>query len=286
MSYEPTNESSRAELEAAENNDIVTNDELGEMHPDMTLAQIGAQLEYDEQVLKASNPDTYVKPRAAARQGRKTFNTGPKGVLTDYEEAKLKMRARRIQENLRKKEKVYMQLGANNDKAVKPFRIKHQPRKNKNKNKDKGDSKRDSDDDSSDSDSSIDSDDDDAEIMKLHKQQLLEQMEKYKPKYGSCMEVTAWTFDEKVEHAPKDVITVMNVYQDVCLSLSSFFFFCVFFVFFCFFLFWDVICGCGLLCALCKDICLVSIVVCFVAIFFFLSLLFVVVFYVGYVLFK
>ena len=249
MSYEPTKESSRAELEAAENNDIVTNDELGEMHPDMTLAQIGAQLEYDEQALKAQNPQPPEKARAAARQGRKTCNTSIKGVLTDYEEAKLKMRARILQENLRKKEKVYMQFGASDDKSVKPFRIKHQATQNTNK---------DSDDDSSDSDSttSIDSDDDDAEIMKLHKQQLLEQMEKYKPKYGSCMEVTAWTFDEKVEHAPREVITVMNVYQDVCMfvSLASFALL-FFFGFLCCLQLWLVVCFVSIVFCYCFVVC-------------------------------
>ena len=29
------------------------------------------------------------------------------------------------------------------------------------------------------------------------------------------MEVTAWTFEEKVDNAPKDVFTVMHIYQDV-----------------------------------------------------------------------
>ena len=120
------------------------------------------------------------------------------------------MSVRRTEENLNKKENVYMKGRRNNGKELKPFCLKHQ------------NSKRDSHDDSIDNDGCINvySDDTDyGEIMKFH------------PKYGSCMEVTCWTFEEKVERAPKEVISVMNIYQDVCLLFFSVSFF--FFFFFC-----------------------------------------------------
>merc|ERR1719361_2056717 len=50
------------------------------------------------------------EPRMAAKQGRKTCHTGPKGVITDFEEAKLKMRAFRIDDKIQRESKVYMSL--------------------------------------------------------------------------------------------------------------------------------------------------------------------------------
>ena len=206
MSYEPDDEATVSDLQdAAENNDMVTNDELQEMHPDLNMAQIAAKFEADERELNAQAATMPEEPRYEARKGMKSFHSGPKGVIADFNEAKLKQRAKRIEENLRRKEKLYMTLGSSNPNQIQPFHLKY----TKKSKKDKSDSKHDSDSEES------DLDDSDDEAIQIYKQEKLKQIQKYRDRYGSCMEVTAWTFEEKVEQAPKNVVTVMHVYQDV-----------------------------------------------------------------------
>merc|ERR1719295_503256 len=100
--------------EAVDNGDTVTASELMEMYTDKTLTRI----EYDmatenaemELAHKIEQKYEFNEPRMAAKQGRKTCHSGPKGVLTDYEEAKLKMRALRLGDKIRREQKVYMNL--------------------------------------------------------------------------------------------------------------------------------------------------------------------------------
>jgi len=149
------------------------------------------------------------KPRAAARQGRKTFNTGPKGVLTDFEEAKLRMRARRIQEKIDSKSKVYMNFDSSED--VSKFQLLNEEDANKNndnkENKSENKHKKDNEDEEDGSAS-------DDEALVLYKLQQLEILEKTKPLFGSCMEVTAWTFEKEVETENSNILIVMHIYQD------------------------------------------------------------------------
>eukprot|EP01084_Bolivina_argentea_P012900 24165_1 len=100
--------------EAVDAGDTVTASELQEMHPDKNMNRILYDIQREEAELqfksKIEEKYEFNEPRAAAKQGRKTCHTGPKGVLTDYEEAKLKMRAFRIEDKIQKENKKYMSL--------------------------------------------------------------------------------------------------------------------------------------------------------------------------------
>ena len=115
MSYEEAQE-------AMDQGDVVTNSELQEMHPDQTMDQINYDIQRTnmEEELKHKIESKYEfnEPRAAAKQGRKTCHTGPKGVITDFEEAKLKMRARRLEEKIHSEKKKYMNFGMDSDETA------------------------------------------------------------------------------------------------------------------------------------------------------------------------
>merc|ERR1719361_2777112 len=163
------------------------------------------------------------EPRMAAKQGRKTCHTGPKGVITDFEEAKLKMRAFRIEDKIKRESKKYMSFGnASNEtaqkltiidsKAAKPtkkqLRREH-PIKSESKSQEAID------DDDLDSDDLFDDDaEEDEEALLRYKMQKMQILRDNQARYGNTMELTAWTFEKEVDQAPKNVFVVVHVYQD------------------------------------------------------------------------
>eukprot|EP01084_Bolivina_argentea_P012898 24158_1 len=202
--------------EAVDNGDTVTASELQEMHPDKTMNRILFDIKREEVELelqsKIEEKYEFNEPRAAAKQGRKTCHTGPKGVLTDYEEAKLKMRAFRLDEKIKKETKVYMSLDNNNDTAHKLTII--DMKNNKPTAKELRTEKKQLHDEY-DSDDLLDDDDDiDEEALKQYKIQKMKILQENRPRFGNTMEVTAWTFEKEVDHAPKNVWVVIHVYQD------------------------------------------------------------------------
>jgi len=207
---------------AVENGDEVTASELQEMYPDKTMDEI----EYDiatsnmEEELRHKMESKYEfnEPRAAAKQGRKTCHSGPKGVLTDYEEAKLKMRARRLEEKIYSEKKKYLNFGNSADETAHRLRVidlnTAKPTAKELRTEHKSESNLDS----------ADSDDDgledpehpeiDEELLAQYKRHKLNVLEATRPRYGDTKELTAWTFEKEVESAPRNIWVVVNVYQD------------------------------------------------------------------------
>ena len=214
--------------EAVDDGDQVTQDELQEMHPDKNFNNIlyDIQKEQMEMEMKSKIEESYKfnEPRAAAKQGRKTCHTGPKGVLTDFEEAKLKMRARRINEKIKSEQQKYLNYGNDSNQTqykhkiidlnkIKPTKKQLRRERNLNGNDQKSQDLNDNDDDIE-SDDLLDEEDDEEALLqyKLAKMKI---MQENRPRYGDTKELTAWTFDKEVDNAPLNVWVVVHVYQDV-----------------------------------------------------------------------
>jgi len=159
---------------------------MNEIEYDITKSNMEEELKH-----KMESRYDFDEPRARAKQGRKTCHTGPKGVLTDYEEAKLKMRARRLQEKIVSQKK--------------ELRTEHKAQSNETTE-------------TLDSDDALedlqDDDEIDDELLAQYKQHKLNVMEATRPRFGNTMEVTAWTFEKEVDGAPRNVWVVVHVYQD------------------------------------------------------------------------
>ena len=212
--------------EAVDNGDDVTASELNEMHPDKTMNQImfdiskeQSQMEYEH---KLEQKYEFNEPRMAAKQGRKTCHTGPKGVITDFEEAKLKMRAFRIDDKIQRESKKYMSLdNASNEtahkftiidlKAAKP--TKKQLRREHIGTESK--SQEAADDDIDSSDDLLDDEEEDEAALQRYKLQKMQILKDNQARYGNTLELTAWTFEKEVDEAPRNVFVVVHVYQDV-----------------------------------------------------------------------
>lgn len=228
MSYDEDTLDVDAAEEAAGNNDIVTNDELQEIHCDLNLDAIQNKLSEEQAFADAQDAQQpEEEPRFEARQGRKTYHTGPKGVLTDYEEAKLKLRAKRLQQKLNAKKRVYMQL--DNCSDVTPFKfidvnlqklsVSQLRRETNSKEEEYSDE-----DDASEELKIAEEEFDDIpdEILEQYKLQMKKTFDKYHERYGSLKECNVFSFVEQVEKAPPNVFTVMHVYQDVKCFYSGF----------------------------------------------------------------
>eukprot|EP00485_Elphidium_margaritaceum_P005119 CAMPEP_0202696260 /NCGR_PEP_ID=MMETSP1385-20130828/9553_1 /ASSEMBLY_ACC=CAM_ASM_000861 /TAXON_ID=933848 /ORGANISM="Elphidium margaritaceum" /LENGTH=364 /DNA_ID=CAMNT_0049352377 /DNA_START=38 /DNA_END=1132 /DNA_ORIENTATION=- len=205
---------------AVDNGDEVTASELAEMHPDKNMDRILYDIskEQQEMELQAKLDQMYEfnEPRAAAKQGRKTVHTGPKGVLTDQMEARLKMRARRIEEKIyREKHGNYMALDSSVDDTQHKLTIVDQRKQWVSAKQKRREHKLDSkDNEEGDSDDALSEDDMDELALQRYKLQRMKILEAHQPRFGDTKELTAWTFDEEVEHAPHNVWVVVHVYQD------------------------------------------------------------------------
>eukprot|EP01084_Bolivina_argentea_P043454 80074_1 len=221
MASEMTHEEAQ---EAVDNGDEVTTDELQEMHPDKNLNRIlyDIQREQVESEMKSKIEESYKfnEPRYAAKQGRKTCHTGPKGVLTDFEEAKLKMRALRINDKIKKEQIKYMNIGGNSNMTQFQHKIidknKQKPTAKQLRREKQTDIKSQEEDiDDIDSDDLLeDEDDNDEEALLRYKLAKMKIMEENRPRYGDTKELTAWTFEKEVDMAPLNVWVVVHVYQD------------------------------------------------------------------------
>jgi len=202
--------------------DEVTNSELQEMHPDKTMDQINYDInrEHLEEELnhKIEQKYEFNEPRARAKQGRKTCHTGPKGVLTDFEEAKLKMRARRIDDKIEREKKVYMNIGNDLDETAYRLQVIDlntiKPTAKELRTEHKSESNEPTE--TVDSDDALEDEEEDIdeELLAQYKQHKLNVMEATRPRFGNTMEVTAWTFEKEIERAPKNIWVVVHVYQD------------------------------------------------------------------------
>ena len=208
--------------EAMDQGDTVTGSELQEMYPDKTMNQIQFDISMEQAQLelqsKIEEKFEFNEPRAAAKQGRKTCHTGPKGVLTDYEEAKLKMRALRIEDKINRENKMYMKLDSDSNTTKHKLTIidmKQQKPTKKQLRTEKMDNKSQEVDDI-DSDDLLEEEDDlDQEALYQYKLQKMKILQATQARYGDTKEVTAWTFEKEVDGAPLNVWVVIHVYQDV-----------------------------------------------------------------------
>ena len=201
MSQEDTITAAEAQ-EAVNNGDTVNEDELQEIHKDLRPEQIAAKIALENAELEMKESKPYKKPRKAARQGRKTYNTGPKGVLTDYEEAKLVMRANRLKDKIKAKNKMYINI--NNADDINGFKLINNNGKQidiDNMEYELG---------------LNNSDDSDDELTRLDKMQRMEIKYRYLPRFGDTREITYGNFNTEIDEAPKGVWCVLHVYQDVC----------------------------------------------------------------------
>eukprot|EP01083_Nonionella_stella_P251469 867614_1 len=204
--------------EAVDAGDTVTASELQEMHPDKNMNRILYDIQREEAELqfksKIEEKYEFNEPRAAAKQGRKTCHTGPKGVLTDYEEAKLKMRAFRIEDKIQKENKKYMSLDNSSNETAHKLTIidmKNQKPTAKQLRTEKKELSKDE----YDSDDLLDDDDDiDEQALLQYKLQKMKILQENRPRFGDTKELTAWTFEKEVDGAPINVWVVVHVYQD------------------------------------------------------------------------
>merc|ERR1719474_2613165 len=210
--------------DAIDYGDEVTQSELQELYPDKTMNEIEFDIatENMEEELKHKMEMKYEfnEPRMAAKQGRKTCHTGPKGVLTDFEEAKLVMRARRIDEKIdAEKNRMYMKHGNDSDYTAHHLQVidmnTNKPTAKELRTEHKSQSNEATE--SVDSDEEFEEEDEeeiDEELLAQYKQHKLNVMEATRPRFGNTMEVTAWTFEKEVDGAPRNVWVVVHVYQD------------------------------------------------------------------------
>lgn len=177
------------------------------------LARDQAEMELKAKIDEAHE---FNEPRFAARQGRKTYHSGPKGVLTDYEEAKLKMRALRIQDQLKREQKSkYMTLDSASTETQHKLTIIDKQKQKVLREKERTDHKSQELDDHDNDDELLEDEEDvDDHILMQYKLEKMRIMEENRPRFGDTKEMTAWTFDKEVEQAPKNVWVVVHVYQD------------------------------------------------------------------------
>eukprot|EP00483_Globobulimina_turgida_P010830 UN10851 len=206
--------------DAIDEGDVVTASEIQEMYPDKTMNQIQYDMAMEQAELelqsKIQEKYEFNEPRAAAKQGRKTCHTGPKGVLTDFEEAKLKLRANRHEDKIRREKKNYMNIGNHSNETNSKLIIIDMKKNNKINKKQLRTGNINSTIDDSDSE---DEDDDkeeleDEEVLLQYKLEKMKILNCNRARYGDTKELTAWTFNEEVENASLNVFVVVHVYQD------------------------------------------------------------------------
>jgi len=158
--------------------------ELSEwLDPDLRPDQMGEQL--GEPVAQPSPPPD---ARPLARKGMKTHRTGPKGVVADYNEAKLKMRALRIRDKISLGKKICRASFG----AAAPLRAA-QPEE--------------SDEDSEDYDEHD-------EVIAKYKRDRIRMAHEELPKFGAVTDLKAKNFLKEIDGEPPCVTIVIHVYQD------------------------------------------------------------------------
>eukprot|EP01083_Nonionella_stella_P057348 150592_1 len=182
--------------EAMDNDDYVTTSELQEMYPDKTMNHIEYDMARDEAEVelnaKIESKYEFNEPRMKARQGRKTYATGPKGVRTDFEEAKLKWRAIDIDRKIKSEQHMYMNLDSSATETQSRLTITEHKSE----------------------EAEFEDDEEDEEALMQYKLQKMAILEANRPRYGLTKEITAYSFEEEVDHAPPNVMIVIHIYQD------------------------------------------------------------------------
>eukprot|EP00483_Globobulimina_turgida_P000643 UN00643 len=209
MSYEEAQQ-------AVDAGDEATTSEIQEMYPDKTMNKIEYDMAMKEAELewssKISAMHSFNKPRAAAKQGRKTHRTGSKGVMTDYEEAKLKMRANRLKKKIRGENKYYMNIGSNANETASKLMIIDQKKSKVTKKQLRTEREK-----TANSDSELDEEFDDLldeEVLLQYKLEKMKILCENSNRYGNVEEITYLTFDKEVVAAPQNVSVVIHIYQD------------------------------------------------------------------------
>eukprot|EP00483_Globobulimina_turgida_P012938 UN12962 len=221
MSYEEAQQ-------AIDAGDEATTSEIQEMYPDKTMNEIEYDMAMKQAELelssKISATHSFNEPRAAAKQGKKTYRTGSKGVITDYEEAKLKLRANRLQNKIRGENKYYMNIGNHSNETASKLMIIDLKKNKVTKKQLRKENEKISD---SDSDSEEDSEFDDLfdeEVLLQYKFEKMKILRENSNRYGDVKELTYLTFDKQVVDAPQNVFVVIHVYQDYlerCVRMNS-----------------------------------------------------------------
>jgi len=159
---------------------------------------------------KATQMDNTWGPRKKALQGRKSTATGPKGVLTDYEEHKLQMRAKELSKGFQKlrtfKE---LALGKKHYGAVVQKQEVQRGRRPKTS-------------DTEDEDSSDDISDE--ELLLAYKTEKLLIANADRPTFGRMRELTYLNFDQEIDGEDPGVYILILFFQDYipeCSLLES-----------------------------------------------------------------
>jgi len=181
--------------------DNATTDEIYEIYPDLNGNQISNQLEYNDKLatiqsqipLEQKINDESFRRDHALRMNRKTCNTGSKGVRTDYEIAQRRMVGKKYLEQIKRRKKVYLDIDSSND-----IQIKIQITNNNNKKFEEN----------------IESEDEeDIEIFLKYKKAKYVQLSMNNEYFGELKELTAQTYFEEIEKAPKDLFIILHIYQ-------------------------------------------------------------------------
>lgn len=88
-------------------------------HPEDMLNDFFEEHVNDHFETSNSTSQSIAKPKVRQNDSGRSANTGPKGVKEDYEEAKLKMRARRLEEKL-SAERAINKMAVGNERFVIP----------------------------------------------------------------------------------------------------------------------------------------------------------------------
>jgi len=178
------------------------------------MADYEKQAEQYEQAGRQKRGATQAKsqsmwgPRKKAIQGRKTYATGPKGVLTDFEEHKLQEKAKDLTRGFQKL-RTYKELGRGKKHYGEMAQQQEEPVR-------KGRRPRTSDDE--DEDSSDDFSDED--LLLAFKQEKLLIANADRPTFRKMRELNYLNFDKEVDGEDPNVYILVLFYQDYLVECS------------------------------------------------------------------
>jgi len=147
-------------------------------------------------------------PRPAARKGLgKSYRTGPKGVMADYNEAKLEVIAHRLEKKLKYKQMVKRMALGQGRPLDEVDAIAPKPRPVPERNSQLEDS-------DGDDDSFSDSDKDEEDIWKKSRENDIKLHMDNQPTFGILKELHTMKFNEEIDGEHPNTTIVIHVYQD------------------------------------------------------------------------
>lgn len=154
------------------------------------------------------------KPRPTPKMRRGRANTGPKGVIADYNDAKLVMRARRLREKI-SRERMIQATGIGTDIFSNAQSITTTSSSASAPSSASAASDL--------SEEDLDLDEDDLKILQEYESHRLEQIQAAIPHYGKVRELQVGNFIETVDSVPACTWCVVHLYQpyiEACLRMN------------------------------------------------------------------